>query len=60
MQIIKNENYQNAEKAVNNLFSDTSVSQSDTIDMLKELQALIDVMIDALEEDIANAEAESE
>ncbi len=44
----------NAERAINELFSDTSVAPADTLNKLEILQELIDSLIDALKE-TANA-----
>lgn len=40
-----------AKKAINRVFSDTSVSREETINSLKDLSEEIDVLIDAAESD---------
>jgi hypothetical protein len=43
--------YKNASEAITALFNDTTVSQEECKDNLKELQGYIEIMIDSLEGD---------
>lgn len=48
-----------AKAAINTVFSDTTVSQETTVEHLKELRGEINVMINAINEDIKFDEEES-
>ena len=48
--------HENAEKAINELFANYTVTLETTLGSMEELQAIIQDKIDGLEEDIRNKE----